>query len=53
VQPHKRPTGGNLTAEQKADNQVLSRSRILIENCFARWRSQFAAATTKYSVISV
>ncbi len=30
--PHKKPRGGTLTAEQKADNQQLARRRIRIEH---------------------
>lgn len=33
--PHKKPRGGELTPEQKADNRVLSQSRVVCENAFA------------------
>lgn len=33
--PHKKPRGGELTEEQKAENRELSRSRVLCENAFA------------------
>jgi len=33
--PHKKPRGGELTEEQKADNRVLSQSRVVCENAFA------------------
>jgi len=33
--PHKKPRGGELTAEQKAENKVLSQSRVVCENAFA------------------
>ncbi len=33
--PHKKPKGGDLSEEQKADNRVLSQSRVVCENAFA------------------
>lgn len=33
--PHKKPKKGELTQEQKAENRVLSRSRVVCENAFA------------------
>ena len=33
--PHKKPRGGELTAQQKAENRVLSQSRVVCENAFA------------------
>ena len=33
--PHKKPRGGSLTPEQKADNRALSQSRVVCENAFA------------------
>ncbi|MGD1942524.1 MAG: transposase family protein [Leptolyngbyaceae cyanobacterium] len=33
--PHKKPRGGELTAEQEAENRVLSQSRVVCENAFA------------------
>lgn len=33
--PHKKPKGGELTEQQKADNRVLSASRVVCENAFA------------------
>jgi hypothetical protein len=33
--PHKKPKGGELTQEQKAENRALSRSRVVCENAFA------------------
>lgn len=33
--PHKKPRGGELTQEQKADNRALSQSRVVCENAFA------------------
>jgi hypothetical protein len=33
--PHKKPRGGELTPEQKADNRALSQSRVVCENAFA------------------
>ncbi|NEQ25467.1 MAG: transposase [Microcoleus sp. SIO2G3] len=33
--PHRKPKGGQLTQEQKADNRALSASRVVCENAFA------------------
>ena len=33
--PHKKPKGGQLTEQQKADNRALSASRVVCENAFA------------------
>jgi hypothetical protein len=33
--PHKKPKGGELTPEQKAENRALSQSRVVCENAFA------------------
>lgn len=33
--PHKKPRGGQLTEQQKADNRALSASRVACENAFA------------------
>ena len=33
--PHKKPRGGELTPEQKAENRVLCQSRVVCENAFA------------------
>ncbi len=33
--PHKKPRGGTLTPEQKAENRTLSQSRVRCENAFA------------------
>jgi hypothetical protein len=33
--PHKKPNGGELTAQQKAENRALSQSRVVCENAFA------------------
>lgn len=33
--PHKKPRGGELSAEQKAENRALSQSRVICENAFA------------------
>ena len=33
--PHKKPKGGELTAEQKTENRLLSQSRVMCENAFA------------------
>lgn len=39
--PHKKPRGGELTEEQKADNKDISRQRIVVEHAIRRvkgWR---------------
>jgi DDE superfamily endonuclease len=33
--PQKKPRGGELSAEQKAENRALSQSRVVCENAFA------------------
>lgn len=33
--PHKKPKGGELTQQQKAENRALSQSRVVCENAFA------------------
>jgi hypothetical protein len=33
--PHKKPRGGKLSAEQKAENRALSQSRVICEHAFA------------------
>jgi len=33
--PHRKPKGRELTTAQKADNRVLSQSRVVCENAFA------------------
>lgn len=33
--PHRKPKGGELTTAQKADNRLLSQSRVVCENAFA------------------
>lgn len=33
--PHKKPKGGDLSEAQKADNRLLSQSRVVCENAFA------------------
>lgn len=33
--PHRKPKGGELTPEQKAENRTLSQSRVVCENAFA------------------
>ena len=33
--PHKKPRGGQLSEQQKADNRALSQSRVVCENAFA------------------
>jgi hypothetical protein len=32
TQPHKKPRGGELTEEQKAENRAIARRRVLIEH---------------------
>jgi len=45
--PKKKPRGGELTAEEKAGNQRISRERILIENINAKIKV-FKIASNKY-----
>ena len=33
--PHKKPRGGDLTAEQKQENRELAKERVVCENAFA------------------
>jgi hypothetical protein len=33
--PHKKPKGGHLSDEQKAENQALARERVVGEHAFA------------------
>jgi hypothetical protein len=33
--PHRKPKGGELTEQHKADNRALSQSRVVCENAFA------------------
>jgi hypothetical protein len=42
------PDGRDLTREQKTENEVLSRNRILVENFFAGWKCLFGVAGSKY-----
>jgi hypothetical protein len=46
--PHKKVAGGQLTADQKRENQILSRDRILIENFFGRWKTLFGVCHELY-----
>jgi hypothetical protein len=46
--PHKKPAHGRLTPEQKHENQILSRDRILIENFFGRWKMLFGVCHEVY-----
>ena len=45
--PKKKPKGGELTAEEKAENRRLSRERILIENINAKLKV-FKVFANKY-----
>ena len=45
--PTKKPKGGELTAEQKAENRELSRNRILVENINAKIKV-FKITANKY-----
>jgi hypothetical protein len=42
--PHKRPRGGRLTAEQKAENKAFSGERVVIEHAFGGTKRYKAAA---------
>jgi hypothetical protein len=37
--PHKKPRGGELTAEQKAENKEIARQRIVVEHAIRRVKS--------------
>lgn len=43
--PHKKPTGGELSATQKEENRALSQSRVVCENAFA--------GVKRYNAVSV
>jgi len=45
--PKKKPKGGELTAEEKAENKRISRERILIENINAKIKV-FKITANKY-----
>jgi len=45
--PFKKPKGGELTAEQKAFNQALSRVRVRIEHCLG-WVKNWAIIATRF-----
>ena len=42
--PHKKPKGGQLTNEQKAQNRELSRERVVVEHAFGGTKPYGAAA---------
>jgi transposase len=46
--PHKKPAGGQLAAEQKQENRILSPDRILVENFFGRWKMIFGICHEVY-----
>ena len=45
--PKKKPKGGELTAEEKAENRRISREQILIENVNAKFKV-FKIMASKY-----
>jgi hypothetical protein len=45
--PHKKPKGGHLTDQQKADNQALARERVVGEHAFAGLK-RYGIATQVY-----
>lgn len=45
--PHRKPKGGELTTPQKADNHVLSQSRVVCENAFAGMK-RYGAVSAVY-----
>lgn len=49
---HKKPRGGQLTETQKAENQALSRERVLCENAFAGVKRYNAVATVYRNRVS-
>lgn len=42
--PHKKPRGGQLTDEQKADNKVFNGERVVVEHAFSGIKRYQAAA---------
>jgi hypothetical protein len=46
--PHKKPASGQLTAEQKQENRILSRDCLLAENFFGRWKMKFGICYEVY-----
>lgn len=44
--PHKKPRGGELTAEQKEENRQLSRERVRCENAFSGVKRYSAVSST-------
>jgi hypothetical protein len=48
VLSHERPSGRDLTNDQKAENGVLSRNRTIVEDFFARWKCLFGIPGSKY-----
>jgi hypothetical protein len=46
--PHKKPKGGDLSEEQKADNRALSQSRVVCENAFAGMKRGCVAVSAVY-----
>jgi hypothetical protein len=47
-EPHKWPPRGDLTPEKLAENQLLARDRIIIENFFAKWKPLFGIVHDEY-----
>jgi hypothetical protein len=39
---------GELTFDQKGDNRILSRDRIIVENFFGRWKTSFGICHEVY-----
>jgi hypothetical protein len=46
--PHKRPPHRELTEQQKTENRILSRDRILVENFFGPWKTLFGVCHETY-----
>jgi len=45
--PHKKPKGGELTEEQRHDNQLLGQRRIRVEHCIG-WLKNWAVVATRF-----
>jgi hypothetical protein len=46
--PHKRARGAQLSEREQEENRILNRTRILVENFFARWKTLFGIVHGQY-----
>lgn len=46
--PHKRAPGAELSEQEQEENRVLHRTRVFVENYFARWKTLFAIVHERY-----